>query len=107
MAMDCEHNGRRYIRGDRDAEFASRGPLPKDELIANIRAAVSEVETVLRTLHEDRLLKRYPIQTYSASGLQAIYHVVEHFSYHLGQILYIFKMRTGKDPGFYRHLSNR
>lgn len=92
---------------DRDAEFASRGPVPKDELIANISAAVSEVESVLLTLPGDGLLKRYPIQTYTTSGLQAIYHVVEHFSYHLGQILYIFKMRTGKDPGFYRHLSNR
>ena len=92
---------------DRDAEFASRGPLPKAELIARIQAAVSEVDAVLRRLPEDGLLKRYPIQAYNTSGLQAIYHVVEHFSYHLGQILYIYKMRTGRDPGFYRHLSNR
>lgn len=90
---------------DRDAEFAARGPVPKTELIASIRAAVTEVDRVLDALPENRLLDQYAIQTYSSSGLQAIYHVVEHFSYHLGQILYIYKLRTGADPGFYRHLS--
>ena len=92
---------------NRDAEFASRGPVPKAELIANIEGAVRDVDAVLGSLPENGLLKHYPIQTYSTSGLQAIYHVVEHFSYHLGQILYIYKMRTAKDPGFYRHLSVR
>ena len=86
---------------NRDAEFASRGPVPKSELSAGIRAALTEVDAVLENLREDGLLERYTVQTYSTSGLQAIYHVVEHFSYHLGQILYIYKMRTGKDPGFY------
>jgi uncharacterized damage-inducible protein DinB len=42
------------------------------------------------------------IQTYEVSTLQAVYHVVEHFSYHLGQVLYIYKMRTGTDPQFYK-----
>ena len=91
---------------DRDAEFAARGPVSKGELISRIRSAVEDVDKVLETLPDERLLGRYPIQTYSTSCLQAIYHVVEHFSYHLGQILYIYKLRTGVDPGFYRHLSN-
>jgi uncharacterized damage-inducible protein DinB len=92
---------------DRDAEFAARGPLPKAELIAAIRAAVAEADRVLETLPRERLLEHHVIQTYTSSGLQAIYHVVEHFSYHLGQILYIYKLRTGADPGFYSHLSTR
>jgi uncharacterized damage-inducible protein DinB len=90
---------------NRDAEFAARGPVPRAELTAAIRAAVSEVDRVLESLPENRLLVNYPIQTYRTSGLQAVYHVVEHFSYHLGQILYIYKLRTGTDPGFYSHLS--
>jgi uncharacterized damage-inducible protein DinB len=91
---------------DRDAEFSARGPVPKTELMASIEAAVRETIAVLEALPENRLLDQYMIQTYRSSGLQAIYHVVEHFSYHLGQILYIYKLRTGADPGFYRHLSN-
>ena len=32
-------------------------------------------------------------------------HVVEHFSYHTGQIIFATKHVTGEDLGFYRHLS--
>jgi uncharacterized damage-inducible protein DinB len=92
---------------DRDAEFAARGPVPKEELMASIRTAVGEADRVLESLAAEKLLEQHAIQTYTSSGLQAIYHVVEHFSYHLGQILYIYKLRTGADPGFYRHLSSR
>jgi uncharacterized damage-inducible protein DinB len=92
---------------DRDAEFAERRPKPKAELIASIEGTVNEVARVLGDLAPDSLLKRFPVQTYSTSRLQAIYHVVEHFSYHLGQILYIYKLRTERDPGFYRHLSTK
>jgi len=91
----------------RQAEFAERRPLPKGELIANIEATVGEVDRVLGQLSTNRLLEQFAVQGYTSSQLQAIYHVVEHFSYHLGQILYIYKLRTGRDPGFYRHLESR
>ena len=38
------------------------------------------------------------------TGFEAIYHVVEHFSMHYGQILYVTKLITGQDLGFYRYL---
>jgi len=83
----------------RDAEFAERRPRPKAELIANIEAAVGEVDKTLEQIPPTRLFERIPVQVYKSSRLQVIYHVVEHFSYHLGQILYIYKLRTGRDPG--------
>ena len=92
---------------DRDAEFAERKPRPKAELIAMIDETVHAVAHVLGELPMSRLLEQFPVQVYTASRLQAIYHVVEHFSYHLGQILYIYKLRTGRDPGFYRNLGSR
>ena len=98
--------GVRFMR-DRDAEFATRDPVPRIELVANIQSSVGEVDQILAALPEQRLLEHCDIQAYKASALQAIYHVVEHFSYHLGQILYVYKLRTGADPAFYRHLSNR
>jgi hypothetical protein len=45
------------------------------------------------------------VQGYEVTVLEAIYHVVEHFSMHTGQILFVTKMLTGADLGFYRHLS--
>ena len=40
------------------------------------------------------------------SGVEVVYHVVEHFAQHTGQIIFATKMLTGDDMGFYRHLSN-
>jgi hypothetical protein len=37
--------------------------------------------------------------------LEAVYHVVEHFSMHTGQIIFATKLLTGEDMGFYAHLS--
>jgi hypothetical protein len=34
-----------------------------------------------------------------------VYHVVEHFSMHTGQILFATKLLTGSDLGFYQHLT--
>ena len=90
------------FKRDRDGEFAARGPVPKAELVANLKRAVLEVDVVLAQLESGRLLERLTIQKYDVSTLQAVYHVVEHFGYHLGQILYIYKMRTGVDPSFYK-----
>jgi hypothetical protein len=36
--------------------------------------------------------------------MEAIFHVVEHFSQHTGQIVFATKMLTGEDLGFYKHL---
>lgn len=86
---------------DRDAEFSARGPVPKSELIASLKLVAREVDLVLVKVESERLPQKVHIQKYDVSTLQAIYHVIEHFSYHLGQILYIYKLRTGTDPRFY------
>ena len=90
------------FKRDRDAEFAARGPVPKTQLVASLTQVLREVDKVLAGLQTERLTQRLKIQKYEASTLQAVYHVVEHFSYHLGQILYIYKLRTGEDPRFYQ-----
>jgi len=95
------------FRRDREAEFATRGPVSRQELIDGIEAAVAEADAVIKSFDPAQLLVRRLIQAYQTTPLQAIYHVIEHFSYHLGQILYIYKLQTGTDPGFYRHLSKR
>ena len=85
----------------RDAEFSERGPIPKEELIVRIERAISDADVVIASLDDAKLLDVHTIQKYDVTALQATYHVVEHFSYHLGQILYIYKLRTGSDPRFY------
>lgn len=90
------------FKRNRDAEFAARGPIPKLQLVDNLKQVLAEVDDVLAHIQNDRLMHRLKIQKFETSTLQAVYHVVEHFSYHLGQILYIYKLRTGNDPHFYQ-----
>jgi uncharacterized damage-inducible protein DinB len=99
--------GGQTFQRERDAEFATRTKVSRAELISAIETAVAEVESVLLNFPTDQLLVQYPVQVYQVSALQAVYHVVEHFSYHLGQILYIYKLQTATDPGFYRQLTGQ
>ena len=99
--------GGQRFRRERDAEFATRERVSRAELASGIEAAVAEVESVLLNFPAAQLLVCYPVQGYQVSALQAAYHVVEHFSYHLGQILYIYKLQTATDPGLYRHLDGQ
>jgi hypothetical protein len=46
------------------------------------------------------------VQGYDKSILEAIYHVVEHFSLHTGQIIYATKLLRKEDLGFYKHLNH-
>ena len=95
--------GRPDIR-QRDAEFAARGGMPASELAAHLRATIDEAAAVLETLPPQRLTEHITVQHYDVTVLEAVYHVVEHFSGHTGQIIYATKLLTGEDLGFHRHL---
>ena len=89
---------------DRDSEFSAKGGIPVTELAGRLRAVVQEAVAVLGEVTAERLGERIVVQEYDVTVLEAVYHVVEHFSMHTGQIIFITKMLTGSDLGFYRHL---
>lgn len=88
----------------RDEEFDARGGLDREELKQRLRSTVDEACALLRALSPERLGERTTIQNYEVTVLEAILHVVEHFSQHTGQIIFITKFLTGEDLGFYAHL---
>src|SRR4030095_13746913 len=86
---------------NRDAEFAQRGVIARDELLTLLRSTLAEVDTTLRTLDPSLLLERRPIQGNDVDLLEAIFHVTEHFSMHTGQIIMLTKMLAQTDMKFY------
>ena len=88
----------------RDGEFSARGDISIPELKERLRGIVTEAAAVIGAVAPERLAERVVIQKYEVSILEAIYHVVEHFSLHTGQIIFATKMMTGSDMGFYAHL---
>lgn len=91
-------------RRDRPAEFAASGSIPVATLLQQLDTTLQEAEAVLAGLGEADLLRRMDIQGYTVTGTHAVYHVVEHFSMHYGQIVYITKLLTGANLGFYGEL---
>jgi uncharacterized damage-inducible protein DinB len=89
----------------RDREFAARGEIEPGELIRRLGVTVAEAVTVLKALSPARLTESYKPQDYQVTILEGIYHVVEHFAEHTGQIIFATKLLTGQDLGFYKHLS--
>lgn len=92
---------------DRDAEFAAVEGPGKTELAAKLHGRVEEAAAIIERLTAERLLEPLERQGYTGTVLEGIYHVVEHFGQHTGQIIYATKLLTEKDLGFYAHLSRR
>jgi uncharacterized damage-inducible protein DinB len=88
----------------RDGEFSARSGASISELKERLRGIVAEAAGVIAAVAPERLAERVVIQEYDVSVLEAIYHVVEHFSMHTGQIIFATKLLTGSDMGFYPHL---
>jgi len=86
---------------DRDAEFAQREVIPREELLARLKQTLSEADSALASFQSDRLLEPMQIQGCEVTALEAILHVVEHFSMHAGQIVLLTKQLTARDMQFY------
>ena len=85
----------------REREFAERRLLPRAELLAGLRRAVAEADEVLAELDPSSLLETRRVQGLDVTLLAAVFHAVEHFSTHTGQIVLLTKTLTGSDLAFY------
>ena len=79
----------------RQLEFDERRQISSDELRSRIRRVVQEADDVMSAVGPDDLLERRQIQGYDVTVLEAIYHAVEHFGMHTGQIIVLSKARLG------------
>ncbi len=94
---------------DRPREFIERDGISKENLLDLMKSTLDEVDGVMAKLeseviaaHSDAPLQRECIaQGFKQTVLDAIFHVVEHFSYHTGQIVYIAKWLEEGRERFY------
>jgi uncharacterized damage-inducible protein DinB len=85
----------------RDREFQSQTRLPKSQLRQKLLETIEEAVTVLNGLEPESIRGPYHVQGFSLSAFEIILHVMEHFSYHIGQIAFLTKMLTDQQTGFY------
>jgi uncharacterized damage-inducible protein DinB len=114
LLLHLEGNVRQWllsgIGGDDDfrnrtAEFAATESAVNQaaaELYGDLRSTVLQACEMLEGLDDEELMTRHNIQIYEGvTGMAAVLHVVEHFSWHTGQIAYIAKMRAQQVLEFY------
>jgi len=86
---------------DRTGEFAARSGPDARELLQRLQATLDAADEVLARLTPEILASRCEIQGRETTVFDAIYHVVEHFSLHLGQIIWAAKMHAPGAVRFY------
>jgi len=82
---------------DRGAEFAAREGAPKADLLRELERTVGEACAVIEA--EADLDRAFDCQGIETTVLGAVYHVVEHFGWHTGQVVWIAKLRAGARHG--------
>ena len=85
----------------RQQEFDEVGPVATDKLMFRFEQVVQEACDALRNLDTNMLLETRRVQGNEVTVMYAIYHAVEHFSTHTGQIIFITKLMKGQDMNFY------
>lgn len=84
---------------ERAGEFAASDGPSGEELLDRLRQTVEEACAVIEAMDEEALTRGYTIQGFEVTGVHAVYHVTEHFSWHTGQAAWIAKCRAGADHG--------
>lgn len=93
--------GGRTFQRNRGQEFAQQTGASGSDLLAGLEAVLKEADAVLADVSGTDLEKRIVIQGRETSVLSAIYHVVEHFAMHTGQILLLTKIHNPGAIRFY------
>jgi uncharacterized damage-inducible protein DinB len=93
--------GRADVTRDRAGEFAAQSGADAATLLAALDRVLDEADAVLARLTADDLAQSRSIQGRDLNVLEAIYHVVEHFSLHLGQIILVAKLHAPGAVKFY------
>lgn len=75
----------------RSIEFAARQGADSRTLFAALKATVNDADAVLAKLTPDDLLAHRVIQGRDVTVMDAVYHVVEHFALHTGQVILLTK----------------
>ncbi len=86
---------------NRNEEFMTLSGLDKDELFQKLVSTVEKAKFVFNSATNEELIKKRSVQGFEFSGIGNIIHVVEHLSYHTGQIALWTKILINSDLGFY------
>lgn len=87
----------------RQREFDPPAAVPPDRLMADLRAVVQEVDQLLAKMSAVTLPEERKVREERVTVQWCVYHIVEHFSMHTGQIISMAKALVGEIPSRETH----
>ena len=93
--------GRQEDKRIRDHEFLPLSDINKSDLAERINAIFLDARAVIAAMDEFACTQKLVLQGFEMTGIGAVIHVVEHASYHVGQITYLTKMYTGEETKYF------
>ncbi len=100
----CATLGKENDIRNRDLEFNPEQKPTREALKDNISTTIKEAVAHIQALKSDNLTKPIPVQCFEESTISILIHVIEHTSYHVGQISWITKSLINKDLKYYGDL---
>ena len=86
---------------ERDTEFEVTEGFSKIELLGKLLETTSKAKDIISSSTAEQFLKEREVQGFNLTGIGILIHVVEHYSYHTGQIAFWVKQLKNKSLGFY------
>jgi hypothetical protein len=80
---------------NRPAEFAERGPVPRNELVRGLEVVVEEAKRALAGVDAQQLAQPRRIQGFDVTGAAAIFDSVPHFRGHTQEIVHMTRLQLG------------
>lgn len=93
--------GGKDVERDRLSEFTAENGPAKDELLLRLENVLRDAALALDGIADDDLTATRTIQGRETTVLGAVYHVVEHFAMHTGQIVLLTKIHAPGAIHFY------
>lgn len=85
----------------RDKEFDIHTNIKKTDLIFLMENLRVNLNQCLCEIPESKMHQIHEVQGFRESGFSVVVHVIEHVSYHTGQITTLTKLQTSKETNFY------
>ncbi|MCA9122593.1 MAG: DUF1572 family protein [Planctomycetaceae bacterium] len=85
---------------NRPSEFAERGPIARETLVARLSKTLSEAERQILDQSPADLLRVRKVQGFDVSGFDAILSSVSHFRGHCQEIVHMTRALLGADYRF-------
>ena len=85
----------------RAKEFDPTRKEQKHDLTVRLDNLKSNTLDAINNINDEDLIKVYNVQCYKETGVSILIHVIEHFSYHVGQISFYTKFLLNEDLMYY------